>query len=273
MLALLLVLLAAKPAAPVPELRARTIPSVNGAIEELLARQPRVVAFGEVHQTTASLKVPSSLKHFEDEILAVVAPRASDLVVETWMTEGKCGKTEKAVMKDVQKTTERPAQTEDEVVTLIKRAEAAGVKPHILSVSCKEYEAIYQGKKVDYDALLRMTSEKLEGGIREVLGKPGAAETRAVVVYGGALHNDLAPGEGLSSYAFGESVSKTVGGKYLEIDLYVPEYVEKQKALRAEPWYRAYKKAARKGQAVMIERSLASYVIVFPRAQRAKGKR
>src|SRR3954452_23962435 len=108
MLALVLVLLAAKPAAPVPELRARTIPSVNGAIEELLARRPRVVAFGEIHQTTASLKVPSSLKHFEDEILPVVAARASDLVVETWVTEGKCGKTEKAVIRDVQKTTERP---------------------------------------------------------------------------------------------------------------------------------------------------------------------
>jgi hypothetical protein len=274
MLALLL-LLAAKPGAAMPEPRARAIPSVNHAIDELLARQPRVVAFGEIHQTTASLKVPSSLKHFEDEILPVVAPRASDLVVETWVTEGKCGKTEQAVMKDVHKTTQRPAQTEDEVVTLLKRARAAGVKPHILSVSCKEYEAIYQGKKgVDYDALLRMTSEKLEAGIREVLGKPGAgAETRAVVVYGGALHNDLAPAEGLASYTFGESVSKTVGGKYLEIDLYVPEYVEKQKTLRAEPWYRAYKKVARSGQAVLIERSLSSYVIVFPRAGRPGEKR
>jgi hypothetical protein len=271
MIALFVLLLAAKPAA-LPEPRARAIPSVNGAIEELLARQPRVVAFGEIHQTTASLKVPSSLKHFEDEILSVVAPRASDLVVETWVTEGKCGKTEQAVMKDVHKTTQRPVQTEDEVVTLIKRAKAAGVKPHILSVSCKEYEAIYQGKQVDYDALLRMTSEKLEAGVREVLGKPGTPANRAVVVYGGALHNDLAPAEGLAAYTFGESLSKTTGGKYLEIDLYVPEYVEKQKTLRAEPWYRVYKKVARPGQAVMIERSLDSYVIVFPKAQRPGKK-
>jgi hypothetical protein len=274
MTAFLLVLLAAKPAPALPDLKARAIDSVSAAIAELLARKPRVVAFGEIHQTTASLRVPSSLKHFEDEILSVVAPRASDLVVETWVTEGKCGKTEQAVMKDVQKTTQRPVQTEDEVVTLLKRARAAGVKPHILSVSCKEYQAIYQGKQgVDYDALLRMTSDKLEAGVREVLGKPGAGgDARAVVVYGGALHNDLAPPEGLSAYAFGESLSKTVGGKYLEIDLYVPEYVEKQKALQAEPWYRAYKKAARPGQAVLIERSLASYVIVFPGAPRPRGK-
>ena len=253
MIALLVLLLAAKPSPQVPELRAHPIPSVTEAVKELLAQNPRVVAFGEIHQTTASLRVPSSLKHFTEELLAVVAPRASDLVVETWVTEGKCGRTETAVLAEVRKTTERPVQTEDEVVTLIKSAKAAGVKPHILSVSCKEYENIYQGKDgVDYDALLRMTSEKLEAGIREVLGKPGRNDPRAVVVYGGALHNDLVPAEGLSTYTFGESVSKTVGGKYLEIDLYVPEYVEKQKNLRAEPWYRAYQKAARPGKAVMI---------------------
>ena len=274
MTVLLALLLAAKPVPQVPELRAHPIPSVSEALATLLARKPRVVAFGEIHQTTASLRVPSSLKHFTEELLAVVAPRASDLVVETWVTEGKCGKTEKAVLAEVKKTTERPVQTEDEVVTLIKRAKAAGVKPHILSVSCKEYENIYQGKGgVDYDALLRMTSEKLEAGVREVLGKPGRDDQRAVVVYGGALHNDLVPAEGLSTYTFGESVSKTVGGKYLEVDLYVPEYVEKQKSLRAEPWYRAYKKAARPGQAVMIERRLDSYVFVFPRAAKRQAGR
>jgi len=273
MIALVVLLLAAKPAG-LPEPRARAIPSVSGAIEELMARQPRVVAFGEIHQTTASLKVPSSLKHFEDELLPVVAPRASDLIVETWVNDGKCGKTEKAVIKDVQKTTERPVQTEDEVVTLIQRAKAAGVKPHILTMSCKEYESVYQGKQVDYDAFLRLTSDKVEAGVREVLGKPGAASPeRAVIVYGGALHNDLTPPEGMSAYAYGESLSKTVGGKYLEIDLYVPEYVAKQKKLQAEPWYRAYKKAARPGRAVMIERALDSYVIVFPKTTRSRGKR
>jgi hypothetical protein len=277
MIVLLLALLAARPAMPVPALRARAIASVPAALEELLARRPRVVAFGEIHQTTASLRVPSSLKHFTDELLAVVAPRASDLVVETWMTEGKCGKTEAAVIKHVQKATERPAQTEDEVVTLLQRSKAAGVKAHILSVSCREYEAIYQGQgggRVDYDALLRMTSDKLEAGIREVLGKPGGRdEQRAIVVYGGALHNDLTPPAGLSAYAFGESVSKTVGGKYLEVDLYVPEYAEKQKNLRAEAWYAAYRRAARPGKAVLIERSLASYVIVFPHAAKRSPAR
>jgi len=277
MIALVLALLAARPAVapatPSTELRARAVPSARDAIEELLrTRQPRVVAFGEFHQTTASLGVPSSLKRFSDELLAVVAPRASDLVVETWMTEGKCGKTEAAVIKDVEKTTQRPAQTENEVVTLLQRAKAAGVKPHILSVSCREYEAIYQKSGVDYENLLHMTSDKLEAGVREVLSAPGARDDqRAVMVYGGALHNDLAPPPGMSSYAFGESLSKTVGGKYLEIDLFVPEYVQTQKNLRAEPWFKAWKRAARPGKAVLIERSPESYVIVFPVTPKLRG--
>jgi hypothetical protein len=265
-------LLALVATTPAPALRARSVPSVAAAVEALLARQPRVVAFGELHQTSATLGVPSSLKHFTDELLAVLAPRASDLVVETWVTQGKCGKTEEAVVADVARTTERPAQTENEVLTLIQRARAAGIKPHILGIACREYEAIYRKDGVDYEALLRLTSEKLESGVREVLGRPGARDDRAVVVYGGALHNDLAPPPGMSAFAFGESLSRTVGGKYLEIDLYVPEYVARQKRLRAEPWYAAYRRAARPGQAVVVERSLDSYVIVFARAARRPGR-
>jgi hypothetical protein len=135
-LATLLVLVAATPATPAP--RARSVPSVAAAVEQLLARRPRVVAFGELHQTSATLGVPSSLQHFTGELLTVLAPRASDLVVETWVAQGKCGKVEKAVVADVARTTERPAQTEDQVLTLIQRARAAGVKPHILGISCRE---------------------------------------------------------------------------------------------------------------------------------------
>jgi len=36
-------------------------------------------------------------------------------------------------------------------------------------------------------------------------------------------------------------------GKYLEIDLYVPEYIEKDPAIRREPWYEQYRRAYRPG--------------------------
>jgi hypothetical protein len=281
-LALLLLAAASRvpTAPPAARITARSLPTARAAIEELAARRPRVMAFGELHQTTATLTVPSSLKRFTNELLEALAPHASDLVVETWVTEGKCGRTEAAVVKDVKKVTDRPAATEDEILTLLERARRADVKPHILSVSCKEYEAIHQGKGgVDYARLLELTALKLEAGIREVLVRPrgndaaAAAAARTILVYGGALHNDVRPRAELAPYAFGESIAGSVGGRYLEVDLYVPEYLERQKALRAEPWYRAYARAARPGRATLVERSLDSYVLVFPRAPKAAKPR
>jgi hypothetical protein len=49
--------------------------------------------------------------------------------------------------------------------------------------------------------------------------------------------------------------------------------VAAQKKLRAEPWYAASRKAAHGGKAVLVERSLDSYVIVFPPTPRGRRVR
>ena len=91
---------------------------------------------------------------------------ASDLVVETWITKGDCGATEKKVVKQVETTTQRPEATEDEVVTLIKRAKTDGLQPHILELSCAEYRAIEpKDGEVDYEKLLGVITEKLRRAI------------------------------------------------------------------------------------------------------------
>ena len=58
-----------------------------------------------------------------------------------------------------------------------------------------------------------------------------------MLVYGGALHNDLAPNPELASYSFGPAIDAFTHGDYREIDLYVPELVATLPALRAERWY------------------------------------
>jgi hypothetical protein len=90
------------------------------ALERVLATPARVVAFGEYHQTRETTKIRSSLARFTTELLPQVAKLASDLVVETWVADGRCGKHEEKVVKEVQTTTERPPETESEIVTLIK---------------------------------------------------------------------------------------------------------------------------------------------------------
>jgi hypothetical protein len=112
-----------------------TYPDVSSALSAVLERaekdagkKPRLVAFGEYHQLKGKTHIRSALKRFTDDLFPLVKSLASDLVLETFIPEGNCGKQEKQVVKDVETTTKRPETTESELVTLIKQAKAQGVK-------------------------------------------------------------------------------------------------------------------------------------------------
>ena len=234
-----------------------------------------VVAFGELHQTLATAGVPSALKRFTEQILPGLTGRLSQLVVETWMTTGRCGEAEKVVTADVQKTTERPAQTETEIETLLRVAHDSGVQPGILTIACKDYEAMRQGAGVDYDRTLRVTAAALEAAIGRALRAAAAkrAGPHLVAVYGGALHNDLHPDPELAAYSFAPAALKATLGHYVEIDLVVPEYAATSAAVKAQPWWRVYRAARRAGATVLIRRDPRSFVVVFPASPSQKQAR
>lgn len=261
-----------KPAPP----EAHNYNSVTDALRAILeqaahdaGKAPRVVAFGEYHQTKGKTHIRSAIKRFSEELWSTVAPGASDLVLETFIPEGNCGKEEKKVVADVDKTIKRPETTENELVTLIKQAKAQGIQPHILQVSCKDYDSVLDEKKqVDFVKMLKLVNDLLEQRITEVRNRRlKAGVDKTVMVYGGAIHNDLYPQKELAPYTFGQSLTKTFPGEYLEIDLYVPEFVESDAAQRSQPWFPLYKKAQKPGQVVVIRRGPASFVLLFPKTQ------
>jgi hypothetical protein len=272
-----------------------------------------VVAFGEYHQTVATAHIPSALRRFCEEILPTLAPprtpaspvsgggaassagpgvELSHLVVETWVTTGRCGEAERIVTDDVQRAIQRPAATEGEIETLLRVAAAHRVVPRILSVSCADYQAMRStapdekgAAVVDYDRTLRITARALEhatlAALRERRDQPSAS--RAVAVYGGALHNDVHPDPSLAGYSFAPALLAATLGRFVEIDLVVPEYAAGSPALRAQPWWPVYLRALRTGAngdpalrrgpgqvavvpaVVMVRRSPRSFVVVFPR--------
>jgi len=273
-------LLLAEPASAPPAVVAPApvvAPSAAPALSTWLADAAGVVAFGEVHQDTATTSTRSALARFADDILPALAPRASHLIVETWMTTGACGKVETKVTEDIARTTERPKETESEIVRLLRHAKEAGVAPHVLAVTCDEYASLTGGGKgkgkgkgtskgVDYDRLLKLTEKHLETAIRQALLLPRTPERPLVLVYGGALHNDLHPSRGLEAYAFGPAIFALEHGDYREVDLYVPEFVERLEAMRAEGWFEAWKAFGREGETVVVPRSDRSTIVVFPRS-------
>jgi hypothetical protein len=205
---------------------------------------------------------------FTEELLPLVAKSATDLVVETWVTDGGCGKQETKVVEDVQTTTERPPETENEIVTLLKHAQAAGVAPHILTMSCKDYRSVTdKDGETDFVKMLTLTRARLASEVSRWLGAPRSAASkgaRMVAVYGGALHNDLYPAPSDKPFAFGRALFAKTHGQYLEVDLFVPEYILAERRMASKPWFAGFKAGIKAGDALLIRRSERSYIIVFP---------
>jgi hypothetical protein len=147
---------------------------------------------------------------------------------------------------------------------LIKRAKADGIQPHVLQLTCSDYQSVLDASGgVDYEKMLLLVTRQLQLKITAVRGRRADTE-RLVAVYGGALHNDLYPREELKQFTFGDAVRQSTGGRYLEVDLYVPEYIARDANLRKERWYAPWKRRARPGRTTLVRRGPDSYIIVFP---------
>ncbi len=262
---------AAKAPAPEPEVPHRMFPSAAMALRYVLYKtKPQVVGFGEVHQRHSTSEIPSALSRFTTSMLPSISGDTSDLIVETWVSEGGCGGTEQAVSEDLEETTERPEATENETVTLIQSAYDFNIQPHVLELSCDDYDNIYGGKDgVDYLGLLEMIGTKIEQKAHRVLD--WRAETRAkakpmVTIYGGAIHNDAHPGRSWQEVSYGPALRKSTSDRYVEVDLFVPEFVEQSGLFVDQPWYSTFLAKSSKNQVLLIETGPSAFIIVFEKS-------
>jgi hypothetical protein len=259
---------AAPDAEPLPA--HRVAPDLATAIRELVKDDVRVVAFGELHQRAdRATAARSALARFSDEVMPVIAERTSDLVIETWLFDKRCGEKAAAATAQVEATMQRPPETKSELATLVDRARAAGVQPHAMRVTCDDWaKVVPPGKDVDYEAMLNLITVELGRIATQAVAHRDKEKSprRLVAVYGGALHNDLHPIDGLADWSFAATVDKAAPGAYLEIDLYVPEYAELDTLSQNEPWFPLVAKAAA-DKVLIVERSPRSYLLLLPRAR------
>jgi len=238
----------------------------EAALAPVLASRPTVLAVGEVHQIEGASAVPSSIKRFTG-LLPLFKGLATDLVVETWITDGKCGETETKAVAEIREETARPAQTGNEVLDLGIAARGLGIMPHVLNVSCAEYATLLgTDRTLDDGKLLRMVAGKLSElalDLAKVRAKAKGARPM-IVVYGGALHNDRAPAPDDAPYCFGPAVAKATAERYAELDLYVPEYIRDDEDLAKEPWFKAMDAKVRGGATLLVRTRPGSWVVVFP---------
>jgi hypothetical protein len=269
-------------AAASPDLPKHTVyPSAKAAFAKILETEPRVLGIGEYHQTNKTAHIESAVATFEAEMLDALGELTSDLVIETYISAGKCGETEKVVTETVRKDTQRPETVETELSRLIKHARELGVEPHILRMTCEDFESMLVDGEVDYlEKLLWVTRELSRVTNSAVAYRAGPGKKAEgydpkrsmIAVYSGAHHNALSPQEGLDSISYVGTLDKAVAEGYVEVDLYVPEFITGLKTAAAEPAY-ALLERADKDHVLLIERSPRSYVIMLQRDRVASNAR
>jgi hypothetical protein len=260
MRAAVLVLLAAchtfDPVREVPH-QHRETPTTAAAIAMILAENPEplVFAIGEYHQTRNAIASTSPLARFTREIVGLLEPRADHLVVEAWLDASCWGTTREQVVA----ATQRGESTQMEVLRLMQRSQRLHLQTHTLPMTCIEYDAVIDASgHVDFLLLLELITDKLAETTRRLL-----ANDRAVIVYGGALHNDLYPRWPLDSLSYAKPLAHELGGRVLEIDLVVPEVVAVMEMIRSEPWFPLLGRAS-PSRVLVWQRGPASYVVILP---------
>ncbi|MDP1922435.1 MAG: hypothetical protein Q8L14_39710 [Myxococcales bacterium] len=235
------------------------------AFVHVLATRPQILGVGEYHELKGAPKVPSAIRHFTAEALPVVDGGATSMIVETWMLNGRCGEVEKQAAAAVEKTTKRPVETEDEITTMMGRAYDLGLKNHTLLITCADYASMLDAdKELDAEKSLLLMKSKVEEKALEVReNEEGGLPGKMLILYGGALHNDLEPAVDDAPYSFGPRLRRETNGGYAELDLLVPEYVERDDDLLKLPWFPPALALAKKGKTVLVQPSRGVNVIVF----------
>jgi hypothetical protein len=232
-----------------------------------LAENPRVLGVGEAHAQKAAPGVASATRRFGERLLPNLKGRSSDIVIELLLASGRCGKQrEEAVAERQKPVTEPQAKTnQNQFVTLGMVAKSYSIEPHALEPTCEEYQAVLDAGPDDIARLLTLVTDTTTREVEKVLSRPGSNPAEIVVVYGGALHNDASPTPERAAWSFGPHFEQRTGGRYVELDLIVPEFIKDTEAWRALPWYAHYD-VARDGASAILFRPLPhSFVLIFPR--------
>jgi hypothetical protein len=258
---------ASKPERTCGALGCRLFDTPQEAFAEVLKGKPRIIGIGETHAQKGSEAVASTTKRFTEILLPILAGQSSDLVLELWVADGSCGKQkEQKVAKEQKQVTEKQADTnQNEFVTLGNKAVSLGIKPHVLKPGCDDYDRIVKagpdGVPLMLSMITRLTSQK----VRDLLQRnDSAGSPKMVIAYGGAMHNDLVPKQGREEWSYGPEFSSLTSGKYVEIDLIVPQYIQSNASWQALAWFPHFDKEKNPDKVTLYQPSPGSYVLIFP---------
>lgn len=199
------------------------------------------------------------MHRFTVDLLPTISDGASHLLLELLNPpkEG-CPEEKAAAKEESDKITEgQSKQNQNEYLTLGTESRKLGVVPDILWSSCEDLAFIASpegGVMAMMETIAKLSEKTLKEQLRSTRkGRP------LVLAYGGALHNDATPRERRESWSYGPAMIHDVKGRYLEIDLIVPELISDSESWRSFTWYDAYKALHHRDGAILMKWGENSY--------------
>ena len=245
------------------------------AFARVLETQPLILGIGEAHAPKGSERIPSATRRFSESMLPALRDKASDLVIELWLPDPRCIKQSKRVEARQKPVTESQAETnQNDYVVFGKRSDAIGIRPHALRPTCEEYEKILAAGEGDVGVMLTLIARHTAAQAKTLLARNQERQSpKLVLLYGGALHNDLEPAQGREAWSFGPELNELTHGRYVELDLIVPEFIKDNESWRALPWYAHFDPQKHPTKTSLFNPRPGSYVLIFPRLEPTESSR
>ena len=241
--------------------------SPQEAMKAALAGDARVIAIGEAHApkgTTAT----SAAKRFTDDLLPLFAGHASDLLVELMMPPKGCADAAAEVrQKQAPATSQQAPTNQNEYLTMGDRARALGIVPDMLRPTCADMDGVRDAGDNAIEASLEMIARLSTTQAEKLLDRDARSDAdrgKAVVVYGGMLHNDLDPPPERAKWSYATALDARTGGKLVAVDLVVPEFIVDDATWRGFAWFSHYDRARLGAKTTLFRVAERSFVLVFP---------
>jgi hypothetical protein len=251
---------------PCGDLDCRQYPSAREAFLDALSSDPLVLAVGEVHAPKGASAV-SAAQRFTDDLLPALAGRASDLLVELMMPPAGCPEAATEVREKQRPVTSRQApHNQDEYVAMGEKARALGLVPDMLRPSCADMDSVRGAGQDAIGASLELIAGLTRTQALRLVDRDARSDAdrgKLVVIYGGMLHNDLAPPPGSAPWSYAPALDQHVHGRLVAIDLVVPEFIGDDETWRSLAWTAHYDRARLGARATLLRTGDRSYVLVF----------
>jgi hypothetical protein len=265
------------PHAPEAPGTCNVFPTVEAALAEVLQAgpnktPPQILAIGETHALAEHAALKSTTSRVASEILPKLAAYKS-LIVEALIPAAGCDAAQAQVREQTQEVTApQSATNQSDLVKLAARAKELGITPFPLRLTCDEMKAIAAANEDAVSSSLRWIAQKTIEKARALQAQGQAP----LVLYGGALHNDVQPLPGRESFSFGPALSSATSNsvkpsgaslgaaQYIELDVISREFVAHRTPWNELPWYSTYVKNCAASGALLLKQSEQSYVLILP---------